>query len=261
MSRLCMALCVWLLAGAACAGDGMSGKLLQTGGLSELEGAGGGGLTPWALITGYGTRDQIGANAHVTQVRLSDFRFSSSGAAVGWHDRLELSIAEQRLRADGPRPFTLAQDVLGLKLRVFGQTVYDQDSWKPQVAVGLQLKQNDQAGDGTDVYVSVTKLSLAHSVLLNGTLRWTDANQMGLLGFGGGRELVCEGSAAWLPTRHTAVGVEYRELPHGQDPYRDVFCALYPSKNLSLTFAYVDMGAVGGLRKQDGAYVSLQAGF
>ena len=33
------------------------GKLTATGGVSQLEGAGGGGLTPWALITGYGTRD------------------------------------------------------------------------------------------------------------------------------------------------------------------------------------------------------------
>jgi hypothetical protein len=40
------------------------GKLLATGGVSQVEGAGGGGLTPWALITGYGTRDSYGANAN-----------------------------------------------------------------------------------------------------------------------------------------------------------------------------------------------------
>lgn len=44
------------------------GKLLATGGVSELEGAGGGGLTPWALISGYGTRDSYGANLHATTV-------------------------------------------------------------------------------------------------------------------------------------------------------------------------------------------------
>ena len=42
------------------------GKLLATAGVSQLEGAGGGGLAPWALITGYGTRHGIGANAHFT---------------------------------------------------------------------------------------------------------------------------------------------------------------------------------------------------
>ena len=48
------------------------GKLTATGGVSQLEGAGGGGLVPWALITGYGTRDSWGANAHVTGVRSLD---------------------------------------------------------------------------------------------------------------------------------------------------------------------------------------------
>lgn len=33
------------------------GRLLLTGGVSTIEGAGGGGLVPWALIGGYGTRD------------------------------------------------------------------------------------------------------------------------------------------------------------------------------------------------------------
>ena len=34
------------------------GKLLATGGVSQVEGAGGGGLANWALITGYGTRSE-----------------------------------------------------------------------------------------------------------------------------------------------------------------------------------------------------------
>ena len=37
------------------------GKLLATGGVSAVEGEGGGGLTPWALISGYGTRDGVGS--------------------------------------------------------------------------------------------------------------------------------------------------------------------------------------------------------
>jgi hypothetical protein len=35
-------------------------RLHATGGVSQIEGAGGGGLTPWVLITGYGSRDQVG---------------------------------------------------------------------------------------------------------------------------------------------------------------------------------------------------------
>ena len=47
----------WLGAGAALAAGPDQGKLLATGGVSQVEGAGGGGLVPWALITGYGSVD------------------------------------------------------------------------------------------------------------------------------------------------------------------------------------------------------------
>src|SRR5271155_601339 len=67
-----------------------SGKLLATGGVSEVEGAGGGGLANWALITGYGTRDSLGANLHYTAVPLPDYSLQSAGAAIGLYDRLEL---------------------------------------------------------------------------------------------------------------------------------------------------------------------------
>ena len=53
---------VWGLALAACVGPAHAqdrvperGKLIATAGLIQIEGAGGGGLAPWALITGYGT--------------------------------------------------------------------------------------------------------------------------------------------------------------------------------------------------------------
>jgi len=55
--------------------DGLfdGGKLLATGGVSQIEGAGGGGLASWAMITGYGTRDGVGANIHYTAVPLPDY--------------------------------------------------------------------------------------------------------------------------------------------------------------------------------------------
>ena len=64
-----------LCAGAGHAADLPSpdlGKLLATGGVSQVEGAGGGGLTPWALISGYGTRDSYGANLHATAIRTQE---------------------------------------------------------------------------------------------------------------------------------------------------------------------------------------------
>src|SRR4051812_39994447 len=71
------------------------GKLTATGGVSQVEGAGGGGLTPWALITSYGTQDSYGANAHATRIRTQDYGLSSVGVAIGIADKVELSFANQ----------------------------------------------------------------------------------------------------------------------------------------------------------------------
>jgi len=72
-----------------------SGKLLATSGVSQIEGAAGGGLTPWALITGYETRDAIGANAHYTFVHTGSYTLHSTGASIGLFDRVELSYARE----------------------------------------------------------------------------------------------------------------------------------------------------------------------
>ena len=87
------------------------------------------------------------------------------------------------------RGFTVNEDVAGLKIRLAGDAVYDQDSWLPQVAVGAQFKSNDahavlraigaKSAQGVDVYLAATKLFLAQSVLVNATVRLTKANQFG----------------------------------------------------------------------------------
>lgn len=286
MSRWLVAVLGVCLTAPAIAGS-VSSKLIQTGGVVQLEGQGGGGFTPWALISGYGTEGEIGANGHYTQIRLRNFRYGSSGARVGIDDRVELSFAEQRFYTETagtllglPQAFKFSQNIVGLKVRLYGHVVYDQDSWKPQVSVGVQFKQNDQGAvvkalgatsdDGTDFYVTATKLALERSLLWNTTLRLTKANQMGLLGFGGDKQnsmkLVFEGSLAYLPTRHTAVGIEYRDHPDNltfsrQEAYKDVFCVLFPCKNLSVTLAYVDLGNIATFNEQNGGYLSVQTGF
>ena len=67
--------------------------------------AGGAGLVPWALITGYGTADSWGANAHYTAVQLRDFRLRSYGVAVGALDRIEISATRDVISrsSDGAR--------------------------------------------------------------------------------------------------------------------------------------------------------------
>jgi hypothetical protein len=266
---------------AAVAGD----RLLATGGVSQLEGAAGGGLVPWAVIAGYGTRDQVGVTAFHTNVDISDFSLTSSGAAVGIYDRLELSLSRQRLGLGTTVPGkAIDQDIVGVKLKLSGDAVYDQDKWMPQLSAGLQYKRNRdmavptalgaRSGRGIDAYLSATKLYLAafagRNVLVNVTVRATKANQLGLLGFGGDKrdryQLVAEPSVALLLNDGLAIGAEYRHKPDNlstfrEDDFSDAFVAWFLNKNLSLTLAHARLGQVADKKNQRGTYLSLQGAF
>ncbi len=286
--RFALALSLALAASPALAReDANGGKLLLTGGVSTVEGAGGGGIATWALTTGYATRDGWGANAHFTYVGVSDFSLQTYGAAAAWRDRVEVSYARQRFDTGDTGAklglgagFTFNQDVVGAKLKLFGDAIYDQDRWAPQVAVGIQYKHNDRGAviaavggrndSGIDYYVAATKVLLDQSLVLSGALRATKANQLGLLGFGGDRSdrysLQAEGSAAVLLNRHLAVGAEFRTKPDNlafahESDWFDLFGAYAINKHLSVTAAFVDLGDIATFRHQRGGYVSLQAGF
>jgi hypothetical protein len=263
------------------------GKLLLTGGVSQLEGAAGGGLTPWAVIGGQGAEGQLGASAFYTRVNVGDYHLDDIGVLVGINDRFEISLAQQRFDTEQVGAalglgagFTFRQDIIGVKLRVAGDAVLDSDRAMPQVAIGLQYKKNNQGAvldfigakddSGTDFYVSATKLLLARGLLLNGTLRLTKANQIGILGFGGDRndsyEPQLELSAAYLLSRKLVVGAEYRMKPDnlgiaGEDDWFDLFVAYAPTRHVSVTVAYADLGNIVIKDHQRGVYASLQVGF
>jgi len=271
---------ILLLVAAQAGAEGS--RQLGTGGASQVEGAAGGGLTPWAVIAGYATREERGLNACLTRVRVDDFDLTAGGLALGWNNRFELSLARQRFDVGRVVPGAdLEQDILGLKLRLFGDVIY---TAAPQVSVGFQYKRNDDftipalvgARDdtGTELYVSAAKVWLAGAGGYNGfanlTLRLTDANQFGLLGFGGdrddGRSVQAEAAAGLFLHRRLALGVEYRQKPDNlsafaEDDAWDVFLAWFPSRHLSLVGAYVDLGDIAGLADQRGAYLSLGATF
>src|SRR5688572_17716027 len=120
------------------------GKLLLTAGFSDVEGAGGGGLVPWALITGYGSSQSWGANAHYTDIRLREFDLRTAGVAAGITDRLELSATRHELEVTGTalEGLELSQDILGIKVRLAGDAVYGQESWLPQIALGAEFKRH-----------------------------------------------------------------------------------------------------------------------
>lgn len=263
------------------------GKLRLTRGISTLEGQGGGGLSPWALITGDETDRGIGGSAHATLVDLPDYSFVSYGAAVGLYDRFEFSYTRQEFDTEDVgaalglgRGFTFGQDVFGAKVRVAGDAVYDQDKWLPQIALGANWKTNDQGtvvravgasdDEGWETYASATKLILDKSLLLSGTLRLTNANQTGLLGYGGNlnddHELQAEVSAGYMLSRSFVVGGEYRSKPSNlaiakEDDWMDLFAAWAVTDHITLTGAYVDLGSIATFEDQRGLYLSLQTGF
>jgi Protein of unknown function (DUF3034) len=269
---------------AASGAQAETGKLLLTGGVSSIDGAAGGGLTPWAVIGSNASAGEVGATAHFSRATTTDYSLNTYGAAVGIYDRVELSVARQDLKTGitgvllGLPGLHLRQTIVGGKVKLAGDAVLDSDTWMPQIAAGLQFKSLDSSGldptltalgakrSGLEAYVSATKLFLAQGVLVNGTLRATKANQNGLLGFGatlGGANnrysLQPEISVAVLLSKHWAVGAEYRKMPNhlqtaGQaaglgdglraQDWKDVFVAWAPNKNLAITLAYLDLGTI-----------------
>ena len=282
--RLACLLGMCLYAGLAGAGEG---RLLATGGATSLEGAAGGGIMPWAVLAGYGERGEWGADVFATRVETGDYRLDVAGVAAAYGNRIELSYARQRfdlgtLARDLRLPDnSLSQDVLGLKLRLAGDLIYER---LPQISLGLQHKrQRDflvpslvgaQRREDSEGYLAASRLILGgafgYNLLLNANLRYSRANELGLLGFGGDRRdrhsWLKEGSVAVLLDRHWAVGIEYREKPDnlsfaGESDWADLFVGYFPSKNLAVVLAYARLGEIATLDNQDGVYLSIQGSF
>ena len=256
------------------------GKLLATPGISQIEGAAGGGFVPWAQLAGYGSRDEIAANVFCSRGNTDNYHLNVCGAQVGLYDRVELSLAQQQFHVDA-LDLNIEQRVLGAKVRLYGDIVYSR--W-PQVSLGVQYKKLDDPlvadllgadqDSGTDVYIAASKLHLGaiagYNWFWNITARATEANQTGLLGFGsaaGGseRDWQLEASTAILLSRHWAVGVEYRQKPDNRGPREDdwhnFFVAWFPNKDVSVTAAYLDLGDIAGAASQRGSYVSVTGYF
>ncbi|MCF2949208.1 DUF3034 family protein [Paraglaciecola aquimarina] len=252
------------------------GKLIGTAGLSQVEGSGGGGLVPWATLSGYDSQDQMSVNVFTTQVDLDDYRLNVVGINASFYDRVEISAAQHRfdLKTLGG---DIKQNVFGVKYKLYGDVVYS--TW-PQISAGLQHKQLQDGtiaqavgaqnnSSGTDYYLAATKVHLGaiagYNAVWNLTARATKANEMGLLGFGGvnnnSYQVMLEASAGILFSRHLAVGVEYRQKPDnlglGEDDWTDFFVSYIPTKSVNVTLAWANLGTIAGAEKQQGIYLSL----
>lgn len=259
-------------------------KILATSAATQIEGAAGGGLVPWAIIGGYGSEGEWGGAASLTRVGLPYFQLGTAAVHVGINNRFEFSFAQQTLQVDNlagvlgsPLDGVIEQQVYGAKARLWGDLIYE--PW-PQISLGAQHKVNlnpaagtvlgANSDSGTDWYLSASKLYLhalfERNVLLNGTFRYTDANETGFLGFGDDAgadpQLMAEASAGLFLNANWALGVEYRQKPDrlnlGESAWRDAFVAWFPSKRVTVVGAYTDLGKVALWDDQTGWYLSVQ---
>ncbi len=262
-------------------------RLLATGGVTQVEGAGGGGLMPWAVITGYGTNQQIGGSLFYTHANTKDsFTLDTAGVAIGFYNRVELSASQARFELVAPfAGERIRLNTLGIKVRVLGDAIYDQDTWMPQISVGAQYKYNEDFNfipkavgakdkDGIDFYIASSKLFLGaingYNLLVNANLQATKANQFGLLGFGGDKRdsyrLYPAVSAAVMLSDNWLIGSELRYKPDNLSSFEeerahDVFMTWFPHKNVSITGAYIDLGRVAYKDNQTGWYLSGQINY
>ncbi len=270
-------------AGVAAADPGS--RLWATGGVTSIEGSAGGGLVPWALLSGYASDTEWGGTLALSRAGVDDFTVSFAGATLNWRNRVELSAGRQTLDLDtlgaALGEDELSQDIFGAKLRLYGDPLYHRFG---QWSLGIQYKRQRQftipaavgARDdsGTDVYLAGSKVFFAavldRNLLVNAGIRATRANQGGLLGFGGDQgdsyQAMLEGSLGLFLNRRWLVGMEYRQKPDNlgfadEDDWYDAFVAWVPDRRLAVTAAWVNLGDIAGLADQRGPYLSLQGSF
>lgn len=263
------------------------GRLIATGGASSIEGAAGGGITPWAVLAGYGEKGEWGTDLFATHIDLPDYKLDVVGLAAAYDNRVEVSYARQRFDLGSlvsklhlPDD-SLSQDIFGVKVRLFGDLIYD---YLPQVSLGLEYKhQNDflipslvgaKRDSDTEGYLTASRLfmgaAFGYNLVVNGGVRYSRANETGLLGFGGDRKdtrsVLKESSVAVLFNPRWALGLEYREKPDnlsfsGESDWADLFLGYFPNKHLSFVLAYARLGTIATLDNQNGTYLSVQGSF
>lgn len=272
MKIILCALCLVVASGNLMAAS----KVIATGGATNIEGNSGGGIVPWATINGYSSSDEWSVNTFAARVGVDDFTLDSYGVGTSFNNQWELSFARQKLELD-TLGGELRQDILGIKYKIAGELLY---TAMPQLSVGVQLKKNRDfalpaavgAADdsGYEVYIAASKVFFdaigGRNLLLNATVRSTDAHQTGLLGFGGqgvDHQLMFESSAVLLLNHTIALGTEFKQKPNqlafaDEQHWRDLFAAWFINKNASVVLGYVDLGDIAGLTEQTGFYLSVE---
>ena len=258
--------------------------------ITDVDGQAGGGLVPWALLSS-------GPTVAISHLNTQNLGVNIIAANTSFANRVEVSYAHSMLNVTGSSLANNnidAVDNLGLKVKL-----NDMGDSMPQFALGLVYKKASGNlvdnvltpalgvdSSSTDAYGAATKIVTVggKTVLLNGVLRATKANQMGLLGFGGGTtagaktgySIEPEVSAELFAADNVVFGAEYRAQPSNsvagtdgvlhQNSAYDLNVVYVANKNLTLTAAYVGLGqvapaATGSSNNQNGMFLQAQVSF
>ncbi|KZZ39128.1 DUF3034 family protein [Oleiphilus sp. HI0086] len=220
--KFCIALVILILFFTSSV-NAAGSKLLGTSGVTSIEGSAGGGLIPWAPLGGDATRDELGFSIVASEVDVDDYNMSVHGALINFRDRIEFSFAHQDFYVDALSQ-SVRQNIIGLKVRLFGDLVYDT---LPVISIGTQQKRLIDAGvinlvgakdsSGTDFYLSAAKAWIDglfhHTSFVNANIRYSNANELGLLGYGGDNarsKFLFETALGVFVGNNVALGVEFR---------------------------------------------------
>ena len=90
-SIICALITPWQTADA-----GDQGQLLATSGLLSPGGSAGGGITGWAVLSGYGGSRSWGGAVQGSIVALDDYNLTNAAISISVNDRFEFFVGKNR---------------------------------------------------------------------------------------------------------------------------------------------------------------------
>ncbi|WP_298136626.1 DUF3034 family protein [Acidiferrobacter sp.] len=206
-----------------------------------IEGAGGGGLNPWALIANgsskhivtpavfgtFGTTPEYdlysaGVNLSISKYAEVYYTHQYMGLPESMTATLDSGVKSGFLPTDVTNLNSVEQDIIGGKLQV-----YHGSGLIPAIAVGMNYHMTSAPlplaltahANGADYYVTGTGIYplLGSHIVLNADLYITRSNYLGLLGQGGAdhRSYSAQGGASvgYFVAKDVVVGAEWRSFP------------------------------------------------
>jgi hypothetical protein len=206
-----------------------------------IEGAGGGGLNPWALIANGSSKKAVtpavfgtfgttpnydvfsaGINLSISKYAEVYYAHQSMGLPQSLTSTLNAGVGSGILPADVANENSIEQDIVGGKLQVYGG-----NGVIPALAVGMNYHMTSAPiplalgahANGADFYVAGTGVYplLGSHIILNADIYVTRSNYLGLLGQGGAgyRSYTAQGGASvgYFVKKDVVVGAEWRSFP------------------------------------------------